>query len=164
LHYKIFGFYSFFDKAGLHNDTNAFQHSPIFSRLVESNSPEVYYEINGHQYYKRYSLANGICPAWSTFMRTIPNPQEEKNKRFSKEQERARKDVEGEFGVVQSCWAIIQHSAITESVETMCEMMIACVIMHNMIVDDERDNRLHEQERDFQGELIKPTPRPAMFQ
>ena len=34
--------------------------------------------------------------------------------------------------------------------------MAACVIMHNMIVKDERPERLYDQEFQFQGENVVP--------
>jgi hypothetical protein len=45
----------------------------------------------------------------------------------------------------------------------MCEVMIACVIMHNMIVEEERDDSVYDQEWDFQGELVAPNPIPYSF-
>jgi hypothetical protein len=38
----------------------------------------------------------------------------------------------------------------------MWEVMTCCVIMHNMTVEQERDNNLHNQGWKFQGELIEP--------
>ena len=36
------------------------------------------------------------------------------------------------------------------------EVMTACVIMHNMIVEDERPERLYDQGFQFQGENVVP--------
>jgi hypothetical protein len=41
--------------------------------------------------------------------------------------------------------------------------MTACVIMHNMIVIDERDESLHDQGWKFQGELVAPHPGATTF-
>jgi hypothetical protein len=35
--------------------------------------------------------------------------------------------------------------------------------MHNMIVEDERDDGIHDQWWKFQGELIAPHPEAAIF-
>jgi hypothetical protein len=43
-------------------------------------------------------------------------------------------------------------------------VMIACVIMHNMIVGEECDDNIYDQVWDFQGELIAPNPRLTSFQ
>jgi hypothetical protein len=114
------------------------------------------YEINGYPYNKCYYLADGIYPDWSTFVKIICEPAEEKNRRFAKRQEACMKDVEHAFGVLQSRWAIIRHPARTWSAEVMWEVVTACVIMHNMIVNDERDEGIHDQGWEFQGELVAP--------
>ncbi|XP_073367944.1 uncharacterized protein [Aegilops tauschii subsp. strangulata] len=44
------------------------------------------------------------------------------------------------------------------------EVMTACLIMHNMITEDERDNSIYDQWFDFQGENVEPEqPPPATF-
>ena len=43
--------------------------------------------------------------------------------------------------------------------------MTACVIMHNMVVGNERDGSIYDQGFDFQGENVEPEhPHPATFQ
>jgi hypothetical protein len=79
----------------------------------------------------------------------VRNPADEKCKRFSKEQEAARKDVELAFGVLQSRWAIVRYPARTWSLKRMWNVMTACVIMHNMIIENERDDNIYDQGWDF---------------
>ena len=66
--------------------------------------------------------------------------------KFAKKQESCRNDVERAFGVLQSRWAIIRHPARTWSVNTMWEVMTVCVITHDMIVEDERDDNLYDED------------------
>jgi hypothetical protein len=148
--------HSFFGMAGSHNDINVLQRSPVFNRLSNGMAPQVTYEINGHEYDKPYYLADGIYPTWTTFVKTISNPNDEKKKRFAKEQESARKDVERAFGALQSRWAIVRHPARTWDKDQLWEVMTACVIMHNMIVEDERDEGMHDPAWQFQGQLVEP--------
>ena len=91
-----------------------------------------------------------------TIVKTIPNPVGEKRKRYAQEQESARKDVERAFGVLQSRWSIVRYPANTWSTQKLWEVMTACVIMHNMIVEDERPEHLYDQGFQFQGENVVP--------
>ncbi|XP_020168679.1 uncharacterized protein [Aegilops tauschii subsp. strangulata] len=139
-----------------HNDINVLQHSPVFARLAEGHSPPVNFEINGHQYNKGYYLADGIYPQWSTFVKTISKPQGEKRKRFAQMQESARKGMKRAFGVLQSRWGIVRNPALSWDETKFWEVMTACVIMHNMIVEDECDESIFDQGFDYQGEMLSP--------
>jgi hypothetical protein len=46
----------------------------------------------------------------------------------------------------------------------MWEVMTACVIMHNMIIEEEHDDSVYDQGWDFQGELVAPNPVSSSFQ
>ena len=151
--------------AGSCNDINVLHRSTVFDRVVKGEAPIVHYEINGHEYNKPYYLGDGIYPSWPVFVKTIRRPNSEKQKKFAQHQEAIRKDVERAFGVLQSRFAIVRHPARTWSKELIWEVMPACVIMHNMIVEDERDDaRLFDQGWEFQSQLIQPIPGQASFQ
>ena len=81
-------------------------------------------------------MQNQICSY--TFVKTIPMPQGPKRQLFAKKQEGARKDVERAFGVLQSRFAIVRGPSRNWHANTMQHIMYACIIMHNMIVEDER--------------------------
>jgi hypothetical protein len=85
-----------------------------------------------------YYLAYGIYPSWTTFMKTIPEPQGNKKKYFAIVQETCRKDVERAFGVLQSRFAIVRGPTRFWDEHTLELIMRACIIMHNMIVANER--------------------------
>jgi hypothetical protein len=50
-------------------------------------------------------------------------------------QEAVRKDVERDFGVLQSRFAIVRGPARLWE-QTLSDIMIACIIIHNMIVEE----------------------------
>jgi len=70
-------------------------------------------------------------------VKTIPEPQGNKKKYFAKAQEACRKDVERAFGVLQARFAIVRRPARLWDEDMLGEIMNACIIMHNMIVEDE---------------------------
>lgn len=77
-------------------------------------------------------------PLWCK-QSTIHNPQGPKKKYFAARQESCRKDVERAFGVLQSKWAIITGPARVWSKQVLHDIMTTCIIMHNMIIEDERE-------------------------
>eukprot|EP00258_Populus_trichocarpa_P042475 XP_024458494.1 uncharacterized protein LOC112327849 [Populus trichocarpa] len=131
------------------NDINVLDRSPIFAALAEGRTAPVNYTINGHEYTMRYYLADGIYPNWSTFVKTIPRLLGAKRKYFASKQESARKDVERAFGVLQSRFAIVRGPVRYWDEETLANIMKVCIIMHNMIIEDEGAMNLgfdHERE------------------
>ncbi|XP_021817976.1 uncharacterized protein LOC110760096 [Prunus avium] len=72
-------------------------------------------------------------------MKTIPNPQSEKEKSFAAFQEGNRKDVERYFGILQAHWGIIRGAARMFDEEVLQSIMMTCIILYNMIVEDEYD-------------------------
>ncbi|XP_074325375.1 uncharacterized protein LOC141662739 [Apium graveolens] len=131
--------HAFFGVAGSNNDINVLDRSPVFDEVLQGRAPEVNYTINGNNYNTGYYLTDGIYPEWTTFVKTIPRPQNEKRKLFSKYQESQRKDVERAFGVLQARFAIVRGPARFWDKADLGRIMRACIIIHNMIVEDERD-------------------------
>lgn len=148
--------HAFFGLPGSHNDINVLHRSPLFAKLAEGTAPQVNYSINGHDYTMGYYLADGIYPGWATFVKSISQPMGNKRKYFAKAQEAARKDVERAFGVLQSRFAIVRGAARMWDTKTIGDIMKACVIMHNMIVEDE--GVVDPNERfDYGGQNVEPS-------
>ncbi len=53
-----------------------------------------------------------------------------------------KNDVERCFEVLQACFALIQNPCRLWQMDTIYEVMVICVIIHNMIIEDEKDNHL----------------------
>jgi hypothetical protein len=148
--------HAFFSLPGSLNDINVLHRSPLFAKLANGEAPKVKYKINGHDYTIGYYLADGIYPSWATLVKTIPEPRGSKRTYFAKAQEAVRKDVERAFGVLQSRFAIIRGPARFWDDKTLSEIITACIIMHNMIVEDE--GILDPDERfDDGGDCVEPS-------
>ncbi|XP_047320477.1 uncharacterized protein LOC124924489 [Impatiens glandulifera] len=101
---------------GSYNDINILHKSSAFDDVLEGRVPD------------------------SNFVVNVNNPsQTPKEKLFAKHQEAARKDVERAFGVLQARFAIIRKPSLAWNRDVISKIMMACIIMHNMIVEDERD-------------------------
>ncbi|CAL2276432.1 unnamed protein product [Prunus armeniaca] len=131
--------HAFFGVAGSQNDLNVLGQSPVFNDVLRGHSPQIMYRINNTVYSGAYYLADRIYPRWTTFMKTIPNPQSEKEKSFAAFQEGYKKDMERCFGVLQAYWAIIKGVARMLDEEVLQSIIMTCIILHNMIVEDEYD-------------------------
>ncbi|KAK4734123.1 hypothetical protein R3W88_008384 [Solanum pinnatisectum] len=102
-------------------------------------APPAHYVIQGKEYDMGYYLADGIYPKWSTIVQTIRDPHSQQKKYFAMKQESCRKDVERAFGVLQSRFAIIAGPSRFWRKEVLHDIMTTCIILHNMIIEDERD-------------------------
>ena len=71
------------------------------------------------------------------FAKTISNPTAPKRCAFAAAHESVRKDVERAFGVLQARWDIIRGAAMMWDLEVLWQVMTCCVILHNIIVEDE---------------------------
>ena len=91
-------------------------------------------------------------PEWATFIQSIRLPQSPKHQLFAKTQERHRKDVERAFGVLQARFAVIKNPSNLWDKSKIGNIMRVCIILHNMIVEDERDSYTQYDLDSFQHE------------
>ncbi|XP_047949319.1 uncharacterized protein LOC125195176 [Salvia hispanica] len=122
---------------GSNNDINVLQSSPLFNDECRGEGPEISFVANGTQYRGGYYLADGIYPRWPVFVKTLRLPAGARRQYFARKQEAARKDVERAFGVLQARWAIIRCPARVWHEDDVANIMLACIILHNMIIEDE---------------------------
>ncbi|XP_024628225.1 uncharacterized protein [Medicago truncatula] len=103
-----------FGVAGSNNDINVLNQSDVFNDVMQGRAAE------------------------ATFVKSVSMPQGDKRKLFAQYQQGARKDIERAFGVLQSRFAIIRNSDRSWNLDSLKCIMDTCIILHNMIVDDER--------------------------
>ncbi|XP_018466280.2 uncharacterized protein LOC108837759 [Raphanus sativus] len=136
--YDLWIWHAFFGASGTMNDLNILDRSPVFDDIINGIAPQVNFNVNGREYHLAYYLTDGIYPKWATFIQSIRLPQGEKNKLFAKKQESVRKDVERAFGVLQARFAVVKNPSKLWEKEKIKNIMKACIILHNMIVENER--------------------------
>nr|BAD36605.1 ribosomal protein-like [Oryza sativa Japonica Group] len=128
-----------------------------FPDLLWGRAPRVNFMVNGHWYDKGYYLADGIYPEWATLVKSIKLPQSPKQRLFANAQESQRKDVECAFGILKARFKIIAVPCQLWKLDEIGMIMRACIIMHNMIIEDERGMDVHDL-NDDPGEFEMQAP------
>ena len=105
-----------------------------------------------------YYIADGINPQWATLVQIISSLLEAKVQHFAMMQESARKDVERAFGVLQSRFTIINGVVCYWDSKMLANIMKRCIILHNMIDEDEREEHL-----DFNYDISSPNTPVQIF-
>ncbi|XP_071708070.1 uncharacterized protein [Rutidosis leptorrhynchoides] len=114
--------HAYFGVAGSNNDINVLNTSPLFESMLNDNFPDIPYVINGVEYKRGYYLADGIYPQWASFVKAYSSAADPKSKYFHANNLRR--------------WHILQQPARPYSLKAIQRIMYACIIMHNMIVED----------------------------
>lgn len=65
-------------------------------------------------------------------------------KLYAEHQEGARKDIERSFGVLRRRFSILKRPARLYDRDQLHDIVLACVILHNMIVEDEKEEDIEE--------------------
>ncbi|CAL5373544.1 unnamed protein product [Camellia sinensis] len=159
--YDLWIWHAFFGLPGSYNDINVLERSFVFTELAQGHAPTVNYTINGNEYTMGYYLEDGIYPQWSTFVKTIPSPQGNKKIFFAATQEATRKDVQRAFGVLQARFAIVRRPTRFWNTKMLKYIMKTCIILHNMIIEDERDDN---GVKDFNYDQIDDSPHVTVLQ
>ncbi|XP_021993609.1 uncharacterized protein LOC110890320 [Helianthus annuus] len=125
------------DREDSNNDYNVLSRSHIFDDIIRSTGPHSSFKLNEVSYKHGYYLGEVIYPSYMAIVKTIPEPGDEKTKKFAKCQESARKDVERLFSVIKIKWVIIQQPAHAFEQKKLRSIMYACLILHNLIIEDD---------------------------
>ncbi|CAL2230365.1 unnamed protein product [Prunus armeniaca] len=147
--------HGFFGVAGSQNDLNVLGQSSIFNDVLRSEGPNITYQINNTVYQNGYYLVDGIYPRWTTFVKSISHPRSHKEIFFTAYQEGYSKDVERCFGILQARLAIIRGMARLFDEEVLRSIMMTCIILHNMIVEDAYDYDADEVDGSFMPCMIE---------
>lgn len=128
-----------FGYPGTLNDLTILDRSPLIQDIIDGRIRCDPYQINGETFDEYYLLTDGIYPEWSCFVKSFKQPDTQKKKHFAQVQEAKRKEVERTFGILQGRFNILSVPGRSWSSMNMKKIVKACVILHNMIIDDQRD-------------------------
>nr|XP_043633756.1 protein ALP1-like [Erigeron canadensis] len=134
--YDLWIWNAYFGMQGSNNDINVFEASPVLEELISSLAPTSSFCANDNFYNTIYYLGDGIYPEYAIFVKTFTDPIDNKRKLFKKKQESTRKDIERAFGVLKKRWKVISNPARYWDKEKMQSVIYACIIIHNMILQD----------------------------
>ncbi|KAG2299831.1 hypothetical protein Bca52824_036303 [Brassica carinata] len=132
------------------NDLNILDRSPVFDDIINGIAPQVNFTVNETEYHMAHYLTDDIYPKWTTFIQSIRLPQGKTHSLFAKTQESVRKDVERAFGVLKARFSVVKNPSKLCDKEKIANNMRACIIIHNMIVEDERSSFTRYDEFEFQ--------------
>jgi hypothetical protein len=138
--YDLWIWHANFGIPGSNNDINVIQRSELMNAVASNKIPCVNYRINGRMRSTPYFLVDGIYPEYSFFVKPYSAPTDAKRQEFTRRQESVRKDVERAFGVLQSRWRVISTPSRYWYMPVMEDIMYCCIILHNMIVEENRDS------------------------
>uniref|UniRef100_A0A0D3DMR6 DDE Tnp4 domain-containing protein n=1 Tax=Brassica oleracea var. oleracea TaxID=109376 RepID=A0A0D3DMR6_BRAOL len=148
--YDLWIWYAFFGPPCTLNDINVLDRSHVFDDIIKGHALQVTFSVNGREYHLAYYLTDGIYPKWATFIQSITVPQGPKAVLFAQHQEAVRKYVERAFGILQARFAIVKNPALFGDKVKIGKIMRACIILHNMIVEDKRDGYIQYDVLEFQ--------------
>ena len=130
--------YANFGDPGSLNDLNVLSRSSIVGAMLCGDLDITIdpYTVNGNERDWMYFLVDGIYPEWAIFVNTFSHPSDPLKKHFASMQERVRKDIECAFGILVSQFHVLQRPIRNWYLEEIVDLLHACVIIHNMIVDE----------------------------
>ncbi|KAI3824736.1 hypothetical protein L1987_06207 [Smallanthus sonchifolius] len=134
--YDLWIWHAFFI-AGSNNDINVLNQSHIFDDMINGTAPESSFELRGTLYQRGYYLADGIYLEYTTIVKSLTCPESIKRTTYKKAHDAARKDIERAFGLLKNKWHIIERPARSWSQTRIRNIMHACEILHNMILEDQ---------------------------
>ncbi|XP_022040117.1 uncharacterized protein LOC110942650 [Helianthus annuus] len=129
--------HAFCGPPGSQNDNNVLQQSPFFLTQQNGTAVKCPFYVNNHLYNRGYYLTDGIYTTWSVFVKSFPYPHIVKEKKFKRQHETARKDMERAFGVLKAKLGVLNRPMRAMSVKKIRNVVYACIIMHNMILIDD---------------------------
>ena len=141
--YHLWFWHASYGYAGTLNDKNILHLSPFLESLVdgtfielEQSAGTVPFKVLDEEFNKMFVLVDGIYPSYSRFVRGLKEPVTDRETYFTTWQEKARKDVERAFGVLQGKFQWVARPIHLYHLNGIATRVSCCLILHNMCVSD----------------------------
>lgn len=127
-----------FGVPGSKNDKSVLNQSTLFNDIRTGNWPRFKPNINvgGTLIDWFYYLSDGIYPRFRIFAKPHPDARTPKERWYNAAHASARKGVERVFGVLDGQFEILKRPARLAHLFELSDVVHACVILHNMIVEE----------------------------
>jgi hypothetical protein len=145
--------HAFFGMPGSCNDLNVLNNSSFMTILAGGGLHGFEYTVNGSTRHRPYVLTDGIYPSWACFMKAMSNPMDEMEQLFAWKVAAVRKDIERSFGILRKRFSFLKQPCRLWYVEDIGTLVKCCLCLHNMIVEDERDDIMVADRLYFMDEL-----------
>ncbi|XP_076902323.1 uncharacterized protein LOC143557038 [Bidens hawaiensis] len=129
--FDLWIWHAFFGTPGAKNDIAVINASPIFDRLTDGVSPDISFSMNDVNYEYEYYLVDGIYTEWATLVHSFTCPVFQEKTRVGKQRHR-----KGIRCLLKKRWSIIRQPARFLQMDKLRNIMYACIILHNMILED----------------------------
>ena len=128
-----------FGLLGGNNDINVVERSPLLAQIFQEEDHDLTFEVNDYVYPWYYLFIDGIYLPCICLVQPIHEPENKMQEHFTKCQKSAKKKVEKALWVLQARWKIVKNPVKQWDLETISNIMMTCIIIHNMIIEDDRD-------------------------
>jgi Plant transposon protein len=120
--------------------------SPLFNDIRDGKwCPDFNYKLSEEHGAIPYWLVDGIYPRWSIFAKPLKAPTSLMERHYTSRQESVRKDIERCFGVLQARFNVLRVERKMWYKEDVIKEGMACVILHNMLVEHAKRGNLSEE-------------------
>ncbi|MCU0336748.1 MAG: transposase, partial [Sediminibacterium sp.] len=147
--YNLWFWHASFGYAGTLNDINIWEQSPLLTSLLDgtfSKFIDFEFELGGKVLNTLWFLVDGIYPEIARFAKTLEEAVGEDRKIYVRWQEGCRKSIERAFGVLQRKFQVLRKDVEEFYLSTMNDIVITCILLHNMMVSHRVENDQLESE------------------
>jgi hypothetical protein len=110
------------------------------------------YELNHTSHHMPYFLTDGIYPEWAIFAKGFTAPVTDHEKYYTAVVSAIRKDIKRAFGFLKAWWHFLLHACRFWYYTDILPVVQACIILHNMVIEFERE--LDEEDQEY---IFSPT-------